>query len=169
MVLFKKIFKVLERILNRLKSNIILFGCKGSGKSTIGKLLAEKLQKKFIDTDLLFYKPVKEIYQECGEEEFRCIESNIIFSLMQVSSSVIAVGGGAVIDSKNVKVLKNLGKMIYLKVELETILNRNVSHVGMPLEKLYEERMAIYESIDACVIDANRSKDLIVEEIINGL
>lgn len=140
--------------------NIILFGFKGSGKTTLGKTLAEKLRRPFIDLDELIEKrchlPVRELYKQVGESEFRLIENKTLQEIANTTQSVIALGGGTVLDSKNVKLLQAMGELIYLKVSFDTIQKRiegNPAFVLKNLKQTYDERLPIYESIPAAWID----------------
>jgi shikimate kinase len=138
--------------------NIILFGFKGSGKTHLGKLLAKRLNRTFIDTDDLlidrFLKncSIRELYQTVGEEKFRSYETSVIKSLSRIRNSVISLGGGAVLSSENVDLLLKMGKLIYLKASFETIQKRMQempAFVKGPLETIYRTRIPIYESIPA--------------------
>ena len=103
--------------------NIILTGLRGSGKSTIGKLIAEKLKWKFIDLDIEIEKSanskIKEIVETQGWEYFRTLESNMVKKISKRDKLVIATGGGTIIDPSNEKLLKKNGKIIYLYVKPE--------------------------------------------------
>lgn len=134
--------------------NIILFGFKGSGKTHYGRLLAKLSDRPFIDTDDLIQahypdRTVRQIHETLGETAFRALETKAIATLAGVQRSVIAVGGGAVLDPRNVALLQQLGTMIYLDVRLETLRKRGVSLSVGPLEKIYRARKPIYEAIPA--------------------
>ncbi|MBA2728029.1 MAG: AAA family ATPase [Parachlamydiaceae bacterium] len=114
--------------------NIILCGLPMSGKSTIGKLVAEKLNRQFIDTDRLIentYNMIKnkkytcrQIYFLEGEKVFRRLEDHQIASLKNVKKSVIAIGGGSLINEGNIKILQDVGSLVYLKVSTELLWER---------------------------------------------
>jgi shikimate kinase len=140
--------------------NRILFGFKGSGKTTFGKKLAEQLKKPFIDLDELIEKRyhlgIRELYKKVGEIEFRRIERETLLEIKSVTGSVIALGGGTVLDGENVKLLQTMGEMIYLKASFETIQKRiqdQPAFVLQTLKQIYEERLPIYESIPAVCIE----------------
>ena len=86
----------------KLNKNLILIGMMASGKSTIGRLLAKKLNLKFFDTDFIIEKKVKmrifEIFQKKGEPYFRNLEKKIILNLLNKNNCVISLGGGAFIN-----------------------------------------------------------------------
>ncbi len=121
--------------------NFILCGLPMTGKSTIGKLLAEKLKYNFYDTDQLVedvfsfdtgrHLTCREIFIEDGEDQFRKLEKEQIATLRGIEESIIVVGGGALSDAENVSSLKNLGRIIYLIVSPEKIWERICSR-GMP-------------------------------------
>jgi shikimate kinase len=98
--------------------NLILFGYKGAGKTHFGKLLSLETKRPFIDTDELIVemagKPVREIYLE-NEKKFRAIEKEALQKLNGITNTIIAVGGGTVLDPENVAFLQSLGRMIYLR------------------------------------------------------
>src|SRR5690348_12190587 len=101
---------------NRNWMNLLLFGFKASGKTHFGKLLAHEMHRPFIDTDDLIvalYKKktdkqrnIRQIYQELGEMPFRALEKEALQHLKDVTRSIIALGGGAVLDPKNVEFLQ---------------------------------------------------------------
>ena len=166
--------------------NIILYGFKSCGKSTFGKLLADKLQWRFIDIDrvieklfqkksdyiLLAYK----IY-ELSPETFRALEKQAVASLVDTDHAVIATGGGSVLDPENVVTLRKLGKLVYLQApkhilkqrmlsgRLPTFLNNKDPDAAF--EKMYLERENIYTAISDTVIEINnKSKHEVINEIM---
>ncbi len=108
--------------------NIILIGFRGTGKSTVGKLLASRLGKDFIDSDNYIEsstgKTIRHIFEEAGEEGFRKVEADAIAELSKMDNKVIAAGGGAVLRKDNVKNLKDKGFMILLEATPEIIHHR---------------------------------------------
>ncbi len=133
------------------KQNIVLTGMPGSGKTTLGKRIAEKLNREFIDTDGLFEKTFKisipEFFEKYGEEEFRKKETEIIKSVCDRQSLVIATGGGVVTQSINILLLKRNGKIFFIDKELKFLQTGN----GRPLtpdfealQKKYSERLPLY-------------------------
>ncbi len=156
--------------------NLILIGFKHCGKSTLGKLLAEKLNKNFVDTDELIEKQeslsVREICLQQGEEYFREIEKEVIGNLIGLKDSVIAMGGGSVLDVNNQILLKKLGKMIYLNAPFEVIEKRLSNLPGFvesenQLLGIYEQRKSIYLQIADCeILVGNKSAEEIINEIL---
>lgn len=109
--------------------NILLIGYRGSGKTTIGKKLADRLWQPFVDTDDLIIraadKSIREIFAESGEESFRDLETQALQQAMALTDHVISLGGGAVIREQNRQLIKNSGhKVIYLRCEPSTLHQR---------------------------------------------
>jgi shikimate kinase len=137
--------------------NKIVFGFKGCGKTHFGQLLAQKLKCPFVDTDHLmleFYgepsqSTIQDLYQSVGEKEFRALEKKAVGRLLGVENSVIALGGGTILDSENLVTLQRLGILIYLQVELTTLERRGISFLVGSIETIYQERIFLYESIPA--------------------
>lgn len=132
--------------------NIILIGLRGSGKSKIGRLLAEKLGYDFIDIDLKIeeheHKTIAQIVELRGWEYFRALESKIAKETAKLDSTVIATGGGTILDRENEKALKKNGKIIYLYRKPEDCVQWiQKSHHRPPLtnkETLEEEMKELY-------------------------
>jgi len=145
-------------------NNIILTGFMGSGKSTIGRVLAKEINSYFLDTDKLIEtfenKTISEIFEKLGEEAFRKMEKRCFEWIKNnVSSTVISVGGGFPVF---VPEIKKAGVVIYLKVEFEDILKRmNEEELKKrPLfadikktKNLYEQRNKIYSDLADIVIE----------------
>lgn len=159
--------------------NAILFGFKGCGKTYLGKLLAKKLNRQFIDTDDVIvrlhaeksgqYLTPRAIYQSLGSVSFRSLEKQALYSLEGVHNAVIALGGGAVLNPENVETLQKIGTLIYLEASLETINSRNITHVEGPIDKLYYERLPIYRSISAPCIHVDIIDESTVLKVISNL
>ncbi len=135
----------------RAKENIVLTGMPGSGKSTIGKLLANELSRVFIDTDREIVKrekkPIPQIFSEVGESGFRKIETEVIFELSAVQNAVIATGGGAILNPLNIEMLGENGRIFFIDRNVENIVatsDRPLSSNREDLEKRYNERYPLY-------------------------
>jgi shikimate kinase len=162
-------------------NNITLIGMPGSGKSTIGVLLAKCLSKDFIDTDLMIQKRygrvLQEIVDELGYLKLREFEEKMILSLC-VSDTVIATGGSAVYSEKAMHHLQKNGRIIFLHVEKATLLQRIdnfetrglAKAAGQSFDELFFERILLYEKYGELVIDCcNKRQEEIVREIIVAL
>ncbi len=108
--------------------NIILIGFRGTGKSTVGKLLSKRLERDFIDSDKYIEsstgKTIKRRFEEDGEERFREIEASVIAKLSKMDNKIIATGGGAILRNDNVRNFKNNGFLILLEAAPEIIHER---------------------------------------------
>ncbi len=144
---------------------VVLIGYRGSGKTTVGRMLAERLEKPFVDCDLQIVekagRSIREIFLAEGEEGFRKIEMAVIAEITK-KDCVIAVGGGAVIREENQKSLKSGGhRMIYLRCEPDELLRRiqrdpgtsdnrpNLTNLGGGIEEIeavLERREPIYRA-----------------------
>ena len=137
------------------KENIVLIGMPSSGKSTVGKLLSEKLGEEFIDTDELITDrinmPVKDFFALYGEEKFREVETEVIREIAGRGGLVIATGGGAVLRRENLMNLRYNGNILFIDRPLNMLIptdSRPLSSERMTLENLYMTRYPIYN--DAC-------------------
>ena len=132
--------------------NIVLSGMPGSGKSTVGKLLASSLNKELADTDALVEQiaqmPISAIFENAGEGRFRRLESAVIRELGEAAAGkVISLGGGAVLSPENVRHLKHNGKIYFLDRPLADLVptaDRPLALDREAIEKRYEERYEIY-------------------------
>lgn len=159
------------------KSNLVLIGMPGVGKSTVGVILAKVLGYEFIDSDLVIQKQtgklLKDIIAEKGPEGFIRVE-NDINSKLEAENSIIATGGSIVYGAEAMEHLKNIGTVIYLKqsfAELESrlgnIKNRGVVlKPGQTLATLYEERIVLYEKYADIIID---EEHLDIEDTIKAV
>ncbi len=157
--------------------NIILIGMPGSGKSTVGVVLAKRLGYQFVDSDLVIQeKTGKLLYQlieELGEAGFLELENEINAGL-QAKRAVIATGGSAVYGKEAMAHFKEIGKVVYLSLPYEELRERLgdlhkrgvVLREGYTLKKLYEERVPLYEKYADLVIDCSgRDIRSVMEEI----
>jgi shikimate kinase len=166
--------------------NIVLIGFKNSGKTSVGQLISEKTKKTFIDTDRLIEKnyaiqenrllTTREIYQNKGEPYFRDLEKKIIARLDGTHNSVIATGGGSILEHDNVIHLKKQGPCIYLYASFETLRIRLATQ-AIPafldsrneknFHALYQHREPIYKkTADIQISTENKSMTEVCEEII---
>ena len=139
-----------------MKRNVVLIGMPGAGKSTVGVVLAKKLGYRFIDSDLViqeqYGKLLHELIEEHGVEGFWQIENDVNASL-DTDKSVIATGGSAIYGESAMEHLREIAKVVYLKLPFEEVADRlgdlNARGVtmmpGQTLKDLYEERTPLYE------------------------
>lgn len=117
--------------------NIVLVGFMGSGKSAVGKILAGRLNMRFIDLDSEIEKDlgltITEIFKKNGEEYFRSVETRIIRLFSLLDNQVIATGGGVVLKDENITELKRTGCIFYLSATPETVYRRIKEEVHRPL------------------------------------
>lgn len=164
--------------------NIVLIGLMGSGKSAVGRTIAKKLGRRFIDTDRIIErkvgKTIKEIFDEEGEEYFRKLEKETIRKITQHIGIVIATGGGAAKDTESFKYLKNSGWVVALYASPHILYERIAGKRIRPLilnkedpvkvlEQIYEERKGAYAQADFQVSTENKEIDEIADEIIHLL
>ena len=159
------------------KDNIILIGMPGVGKSTVGVILAKVLGYKFVDADIVIQesegKLLKDIIASEGVDGFIAVEDRINSSI-DCHKSIIATGGSAVYGENAMAHFKEIGTLVYLKLDyykikrrLGNIKNRGVvMPEGYTLKKLYDERVKLYERYADITVDCN---GLNVEESINKL
>lgn len=164
--------EIYEKLL-RQKENIVLIGMPASGKTTVGKILADRLGRRFVDTDeeivRLMGKSIPDIFKEEGESVFRQMEQEVIQGLAGESSLVIATGGGAVLRARNMLALKLNGKVFFIDRPLDKLVpteSRPLSSDKESIEKRYNERYSIY--LNSCDerIDADCSADEVAERIL---
>lgn len=151
--------------MNREKNrNIILIGMPGSGKSTLGVLLAKALGRRFVDTDLLIQERegrlLQDIIDNDGIEKFLQIEEQVLLSV-DVEHAVIATGGSVVYEPKAMAHLSQLGTVVYLKLGYKALARRLgnlekrgvVLRPGQTLRMLYDERVPLYEKYANITVD----------------
>jgi len=148
------------------KSNIILIGMPGCGKSTVGVVLAKNMGLRFLDSDICIQEQenclLHEIIAREGMDEFLAIENRVNASL-QVEKHVIATGGSAIYGVKAMEHLSEIGTIVYLKLPYEEIKERLGDLVkrgvtfreGQTLLDLYEERVPLYEKYADIIVDCD--------------
>jgi len=161
-------------IYNRLRrqmENIVLIGMPGSGKSTVGRLLAEQCGKEFVDADILIAesarKTIPEIFAESGESGFREIETEVLSRLGKCSGLVIATGGGCVTRDENFPLLHQNSRIVWLQRNLTDLPTdgRPLSQSGK-LEQMYVIRKPMYEHFADLIVDNNGKPENAVAQIL---
>lgn len=135
-------------------NHIILIGFMGAGKTTIGKRLAETAGMRFADTDQLIEeqagRAISDIFAREGETYFRDLETRLLYRLQEEEEpAVIAVGGGLPVREKNRELLRKLGTVVYLKAEVETLVNRLSGDTSRPKLQGGDLREKIISLMDA--------------------
>ena len=167
-----------------MKKNIVLIGFMGTGKTSIGKMLANKLGCAFVDLDHKIENDnnmsIPNIFASYGESHFRALEKQAVKEVAQRQGIVIATGGGTIKDPENVQQLKKNGIIICLTADVDEILLRTEQKGDRPvldkkdkdqgdrraaIEKLLEERREFYDQADYKVDTTNWSPMQIIEDI----
>lgn len=160
---------IIEKIIKKLCfkiSNIVLVGMPGCGKTTLSKILSDKLSKKFVDTDQeiqkYFQEKISKIFEIYGEEKFREAETEIIKKYGKENNLILSTGGGAVVDSENYYPLKQNSRIYWIKRDLNKLdtKNRPLSKNLNEIKKIYESRKLMYENFsDKIVFNNERLED----------
>lgn len=163
--------------------HLFLIGFMGSGKSTVGRLVAERLGARFVDLDEEIVRregrPIPRIFSEHGEQGFRAAESAVLAMLHDAPPAVVACGGGIVLDDANRTLLRELGDVAYLEVSAEEALARIGDTSGRPLlaggglplaASLLRSRERLYQATaDLVVPTAGRDPRDVAADIVAGL
>ncbi len=164
--------------------NIVLVGLMGSGKSAVGRTIAKKLNRRFIDTDRHIErrvgKTIADIFSSEGEESFRNYEKEIIKKVSQYVGIVIATGGGAIKDPENFKYLKESGWIVALCASPEVLYKRIAGKRTRPLianeedpvkvlEEIYNQRKTMYSQADFQINTEDKEINEIADEVIELL
>lgn len=167
-----------------MKGNIFLVGLMGAGKTTVGRCLAKKLNKLFIDSDHEIEArtgvSIPLIFEIEGEQSFRQREAEVIRDLSARSGIVLATGGGAILNAENREYLKARGTVIYMRASVHNILQRTSRDKSRPLlqtvdpwrrlEELSRQREPFYREVADIVIDTGRPNiQLLVHSIMSQL
>lgn len=167
--------------------NLYFIGYRGSGKTTVARLVAERLGRRAIDADEELERragrSVTEIFRDDGEPAFRDLEAACLADLAAKGELVLSLGGGAILREENRRVIKSTGKAIWLKASPETLWSRmngdptttarrpNLTATGglAEIEKLLATRTPLYAECADCVIDTEgKSAEAIAEEAIQA-
>jgi 3-dehydroquinate synthase len=162
--------------------NIVLTGFMGTGKTTVGRLLAMDQGLKFIDIDDVIEKEeglsIAEIFEAKGEGHFRAVESSVVKGLAQArfgNGIVVSAGGGAVLNDENRRLLKGIGPLVCLSATIDEILKRTEASLQRPLlskkdkreaiERLLNQRQGAYRDCDLMVQTTGKTPSMVVDEI----
>ena len=163
-----------------MKKNLVLIGMMGSGKSTIGRIIAKNLKKKFYDLDKIIENEhnmsISEIFKKKGEVFFRNYEEKIAIKILKSSESIIALGGGAFLNSKIREEIKNQSISIWLKWSPNFLIPRIINSKTRPvvnklneedLIKLIDTRSKIYAKANFKINCDKLNKDNIIKKILD--
>ena len=161
---------------------IALIGMPGSGKTTIGNLIASQLNYKFKDLDLLIEKEqnlsIKEIFNQYGEESFRRFESNMLKKIYKDHDIILATGGGTVISTENLELLLKNFLVIYVRCDLVELYKRTKlddtrpllqNHSINDLQLVYKKRKNYYEKAHYIVDSTIGDEKIILDQVIELL
>lgn len=160
--------------LNLQMRNIVLIGMPGCGKSTIGRLLSEKLKRCFYDSDKEVERSagrsIPEIFQADGEDGFRKTETAILRKLAKLSSCVIATGGGCVTKEENLPILRQNAFIIWIQRDISLLPTegRPLSRTNS-LNQMYQVRQPLYHRFADIVVENDNSPEVAVQSIIKQL
>jgi shikimate kinase len=153
-------------------TNIFLVGLRASGKSTLGKLLAQRLDMRFVDTDVLVLekagRSIADIVAEDGWDAFRSLESEVLREVCARRGQVVATGGGIVLAPENQKLIQQSGMTFFLMVEISTLLGRLNAAPGTshrpPLSGLTPEQELIQSNVQRSPIYMNLANHILRSE-----
>jgi shikimate kinase len=165
--------------------NVVLIGYRGTGKSSVGKVLAARLDRPLLSTDAevvrLAGQTIPAIIEQHGWEYFRDLESKVCQELAGQNRLIIDTGGGAILQSQNVDVLKQTGKLFWLTASVETIAKRIGSDTQRPsltgtksfideIQDVLQDRLPKYQAAGDYVIETEgRSLSQVADEILARL
>lgn len=169
--------KIIDDIYSQIynnKRNIVLIGMPTCGKTTISKLLADKLNKEVLDTDTLVEQEmgmtIKEYLKTHDETSFRDIETKVINEVSKLNNLIISTGGGVIKRKNNIEYLKANGLIIFIDRPLELLQvsdTRPLSSNQSDLEKLYHERYDLYCNYADIIVKNDQDLELVINKIIN--
>ncbi len=162
-----------------MDKNIVLIGMPGSGKSTVGKILAQKMNMNFadLDTEIENYlgESISDVFAKKGEKFFRDAETHCAETVAKKKSLVIATGGGVIIREENMKALSENGVVVFLDRPLSALLGEDLS--GRPLLKdgaerlynLYNKRIDLYKKYAEYKIESVKSPEFVAENVVSAI
>lgn len=158
------------------RCNIVLIGMPSAGKTTIGKILEEKLGKEFFDLDDMIIakagKSIPEIFQESGEAGFRAIETEVAIEASKMNNKIIATGGGTIKHKVNMDFLRLNGITIFIDRDVDKLIssdpNRPLSSSKLALQQMHKERYPLYQKYAAYVAVNNTNIEETVDDIVNA-
>jgi shikimate kinase len=165
------------------RPNIVLCGFMATGKSSVGKVLAKIISYEFVDMDIAIEKeegvPIPQIFATQGESAFRTLESRMVEQLADKKGLVIATGGGAIVNPKNLEKLKSCGVVVTLTADIPTILQRVGSGEDRPMlqaedrveriKTLLQNRASSYAQADILLDTSSLTIEEVVQQLMGRL
>ena len=162
---------------------LVLVGMMGAGKTTVGRRLASRLDRQFLDSDEEIEKAaqmtIPEIFEQRGEPEFRAGETRVIARVLKDDGIVLATGGGAFVNGDTRALIKSQAVSVWLKAEVDILFERVSRRSNRPLlktanprgtlEKLVEDRYPIYAEADVTVISRDVPQDVVAGDVIDAV
>lgn len=162
---------------------VVLVGMMGAGKTTVGRRLASRLGRQFIDSDEEIERAaqmsIPEIFEQRGESEFRAGEMRVIARLLKEKDIVLATGGGAFVNADTRALVKAEAVSVWLKADLDVLFERVSRRSNRPLlktadpkgtlEKLIADRYPIYQEADVTVFSRDVPQDNVAADVIGAL
>jgi len=163
-----------------MSNNIVLIGFMGTGKDSVGRIIADKTGMTFLSTDkyieLNENNTIEKIFYEKGEQYFRKLEKETILKIKDLKNIILATGGGIVIDNENRILLKKIGKVIHLDTDLKVIKERLKYDNNRPLiknsaciEKYYYQRSRMYKFASIKFATSYKKPEIVADKIIKEL
>ena len=165
-------------------SNIFLVGMMGAGKTTVGRALAQRTKREFVDTDRVLVErtgvAVATVFEIEGEEGFRKRESSVLLEVCGQDGRVVATGGGIVLSAENRRVMRECGTVVYLRARLESLWERTRHDASRPLlatpnpkarlAELLRQREPLYREAAHVIVDSGpQSAATLVNRVLAAL
>lgn len=173
-----------ERLAQRLAGRpLVLVGMMGAGKTTVGRRLAARIHRQFLDSDEEIEKAaqmsIPEIFEKRGEAEFRAGETRVIARVLKDQGVVLATGGGAFVNAETRALIKQGAISVWLKAEIDILFERVSRRSNRPLlktanpratlEKLIAERYPIYAEADITVVSRDVPQDVVASDVVDAV
>lgn len=162
---------------------LVLVGMMGAGKTTVGRRLAARLGRQFLDSDEEIEKAaqmsIPEMFAELGETEFRSGETRVIARILKDENIVLATGGGAFVNAETRALIKSVAVSVWIKADFELLFARVSRRSNRPLlktanpretlRKLIEERYPVYGEADVTVVSRDMPHDAVASDLVEAV
>ncbi|HLV82616.1 MAG TPA: shikimate kinase [Devosia sp.] len=162
---------------------LVLVGMMGAGKTTVGRRLATRLKRQFLDSDEEIERAaqmsIPEIFEQRGEPEFRAGETRVIARVLKTDNVVLATGGGAFVNAETRALIKDRAISIWLKAEIDILFERVSRRANRPLlqtanpratlQKLIDDRYPIYAGADITVASRDVPQDAVAGDVVDAV